>query len=304
MDTNSTLSTLMTEDWDDLPTFNIQIPDPLTCLPERTHFVPGRNHSHPSHSSLVVDPPMARSITDQDWGAGAVVRSVEPKCSVTFHKRQATFAGFSVKSGRMISGTGPHELAAFKRLETDHTTVDYDFENLEITWHSAGKEFSYTPDYTRVTDIGSVETAEIKADASHFMPEDYHLKLEAGGNALAEVKIEFRLITGRELRGDPRFQFNVSRAFGDRFTLVAPSLRDAVANQLAKANGPVGLGAIEEVLDKDPHVARARAHSLLCKRDIAFELTGVITRDTPVSLPRHPELIPDIRAIGHEGDNS
>lgn len=304
MDMCSKSESLTDEGAEDLLPFNITIPDPLACLPERSRFAPGRNHSHPSHASLIVDPPLARPITDQCWGGGAVVCSVEAKCAVTFHKKQPTFAGFSVKNGRMISGTGPHELAAFKRLETDHTTVAFDFEILEITWPSDGKERLYTPDYTRVTDIGRVETAEIKADFSHFMPEEYHLELEEASKALARVDIEFRRVTGSELRGDPRFQYNVSRAFGDRFTFVAPSIRDVVENQLAKTNGPVGLGAIEELLDADSRVARAKAHALLCHRVIAFELNDALTIDTPVTLPTHPKFIPDIRVIGHESDNS
>lgn len=304
MDICKSPATLIADDEDDLPRFNVTIPEPRSCLPERSRFVPGRNHSHPSHASVIVDPSFIRSITDQSWGASAVVKSVEPKCEVTFHKRQPTFAGFSVKNGRMISGTGPHELAAFKRLETDHTTVEFDFQNLEISCQIGGKECSYTPDFLRAADSGCVVATEIKADASHFLPEDYHLKLEAAATALANVGIEFRRVTGTELRGDARFEVNVSRAFGDRFTLVAGSLCDEIANRLATATGPIGLGAVEEILDTDPHVARAKAHALLCRREIAFDLNGTIGRDTPVSLPNHPQFMPNIRAIGRECDKS
>lgn len=303
MDMNETPTTPVDAEVDDLPGFHITVPDPLSCLPDRARFAPGRNHSHPMYASIIVDARPPRPITDQASGVGAVVRSVEPECAVTFHKRQPTFAGFSVKNGRMISGTGPHELAAFKRLETDHTTVEYDFQNLEITCEFEGAISTYTPDFTRVTDTGRLVAVEVKADASHFVPHIYHNKLERAASGLAEIGIEFRRTTGSELRGEARFQFNVSRAFGDRFTFVAPSLLDAVLNRLAKNRYPVSLGAIEEILDTDKRIARAKVHALLCQREIAFELTGVITPETPISLPRRPNFIPDIRTIGHESHN-
>ena len=54
-----------------------------------------------------------------DFGAG-VVTSVAPTSAVTLHNmQQQTFCGLSVKTGCVVTGTGPHELVNWMLNEID-----------------------------------------------------------------------------------------------------------------------------------------------------------------------------------------
>lgn len=278
--------------------YEVTIPDPVACLPRRARFRGGRHHRHPSHTSLVVDSAGTPSIADHERSCGLTIASREPRCAVTFRERQPTFAGLSRKTRRMVSGRGPHEYAAFRLFEMDTGIVDYVLQGTVVTIRFADGEAKHYSDYITVDENCSTSAGEIKADASHFAPPAFRHRMELCASAYATHGISFRRDTGASLRGSARFELNLGRAFGDRFTRVEPARAACVAETLARGAGEAALGAIEELLDSDPLAARAKAHALMCTRALHLPLAERLGKDTRVTVPKYPKSVPDIRAIG------
>ena len=102
------------------------------------------------------------------------------------------------------------------------------------------------------------------------------------------------------MRGSSRRQLNIGRAFGDRFTTISPKQRDAVLEAVEANGGTAPLSLLEEKVNPDQRVARAQVNAMLCARDISYPLDLRLDRDTPVTRPKVPTIIPDIRAMRHE----
>jgi hypothetical protein len=285
------------EELHEYPQFHVTVPDPLTCRPTRAGFTGGRNHDHPSHSSCLVGAGSPSPLVEQDRSCGFTVVSNSPKCAVTFGSRHATFAGLSRKTGEMVSGRGPHELAAWRILETNPSCVSFVLQGSRLTAHSEDASRTHTADYIAAWEDGTITAGEVKANATHFCPPDHRSWMEDVASGYAAYGIEFRRDTGASLRGGARHEFNITSAFGDRFTHVPQDARAEAIEAIERAGGSATLADVEAILDGEPLVARAKAHALLCARAIAFPLTSMLVGDTPVTLPKHPRSIPDIRSL-------
>ena len=283
---------------DDLPSFTVTVPDPRNCAPARAAGVGGRNKNHPIYGGSLIDAaPITRS-TAAAW-TSITLASVEPECAVTFNKRQSSFAGYSTKTARMMSGLGPHELAVWRELEANPRWVDFDLQRIRTTWTGPIGSHSYLGDYIAIDQDGLVHAGEMKASASYYADPAYHHLMEDATGAYARVGITFRH-TGDGMRGTPRRQLNVGRAFGDRFTTVPPKQRELVLEAIAANAGTAPLGLVEEKVNTDHRLARALVNAMLCARDISYPLDLRLDRDTPVTRPKAPTIIPDIRAMRHD----
>lgn len=283
-------------------TFTISIPDPRDCIPARARGIGGRNKVHPLYAGSLIDASPITSSAATPWTTISL-ESVEPDCAVTFNRRQSSFAGLSVKTGRMMSGLGPHELAIWRELEANPRWVEFDLQRIRTSWSDGHGSHSYTGDWVAVDDDGLVHAGEMKASASYYADPAYSILMEEAASAYARVGITFSRDTGDGVRGGRRRQLNVGRAFGDRFTSVPEDRRDAVLATVEAAGGTAPLGEVEEAAHADPRVARAMVNAMMCARDVAYPLDGRLDRDTPVTRPRTPDTIPDIRAIRHELTN-
>lgn len=287
---------------DDTPKFTVSIPDPRDCMPARAKGVGGRNKVHPLYGGCLVDAAPVTSTVATSWSK-ITVESVPPECAVTFNKRQSSFAGLSVKTGRMMSGLGPHEHAIWRELEAVPRWVDFDLQNIRTSWSDDRGGHFYTGDWVAVDHDGLVHAGEMKASASYYADPAYHILMEEAASAYARVGITFSRDTGDSIRGGQRRQLNVGRAFGDRFTAVPQDRREAVIRTVEASGGTATLGKVEEVAHDDPRVARAMVNAMLCAREVSYPLDARLDRDTPVTLPRTPTTIVDIRAMRHELTN-
>lgn len=287
---------------DELPEFTVSIPDPRDCVPARTKGVGGRNKVHPLYGSSLVDASPITSSATTPWTT-ITLESVEPECAVTFNKRQSSFAGLSVKTGRMMSGLGPHEHATWRELEANPRWVDFDLQRVRTSWSDDHGGHSYTGDWVAVDEGGLVHAGEMKASASYYADPAYHILMEEAASAYARVGITFRRDTGDGVRGGQRRQLNVGRAFGDRFTSVPDGCREAVLETLDAGGGTAPLGKVEEVAHADGRVARSMVNAMMCARHVSYPLDVRLGRDTPVTRPNTPATITDIRAMRHELTN-
>lgn len=282
--------------------FTVSIPDPRDCFPSRAKVVGGRNRVHPLYGGSLVETSAITASAATPWTT-ITLESVEPEFAVTFNKRQSSFAGLSVKTGRAVSGLGPHEHAMWRELETGSRWVDFDLQTTRTTWSGSLGDHSYTGDWIAVDEDGLVHAGEMKASGSYYADPAYHILMEEAAGAYARVGITFSRDTGDRVRGGQRRQLNVGRAFGDRFTAVSESCRDAVLGTIDANGGSAPLGQVEEAANADPRVARAIVNAMLCARDLAYPLEVRPDRDTPVTRPKTPTTITDIRAMRHELTN-
>lgn len=282
--------------------FIISIPDARDCIPARAKALGGRNKLHPLFAGSLVDASPITSPAATPWTTISL-ESVEPGCSVTFNKRQSSFAGLSVKTARMMSGLGPHELAIWRELEANPRWVDFDLQRIRTSWSDGHGGHSYTGDWVAVDDEGLVHAGEMKASASYYADPAYNILMEEAASAYARVGIAFSRDTDDGVRGSQRRQLNVGRAFGDRFTAVPEARRGAILAIVETAGGTASLGELEEAAHTDPRVARAMVNSMMCAREVSYPLDARLDRDTPVTRPKTPDTIPDIRAIRHELTN-
>lgn len=268
----------------------IRIPPHVECLHPRVWRVGGQNRIHPLHRDVVEQ--ATALVPTPAWGAGTL-RSVDQPLRVTFHESAGTFAEFSRKAGRTVSGRGPHELANFEEMEVDPVWVDLNLEGAAISW-AAGR--SYTPDFIGLHVDDGVVAGEVKADASYFVDRKYALTIVNAERTCSALGIVFRKVVGTEMHARVVRRRNVRRAFIDRFTEVPPGGGDAVSDLLA-SHGPTALGCIEEVAAPGRADARAVVHALLCARRLSFDLNLPVTVDTvvgPAPVQRHAA---DIRAL-------
>ena len=280
--------------------FTVTLPDPI-AIERSARNRQGRGRTHPSHRSCAVEagPTPAEPVSDD---TRFTIVSQNAPCMLFRNRRQSRFGGLSAKTRRLVSGVGPHELAAWKEFETNQRWVDFDMQTARVAWTAVANQASYLADSIAVDDIGDVHTQEIKADPSYFAEPDYDHVMRHAEQGFGEAGMAFEKLIGPALRGSERKQLNVDRAFGDRFTYVSPQARNLVQSLLKKAP-IVALGEIEDLLDNDPLTARAKANALLCERAIGFGLDQRLTRETLVTAPVWPSTFPDIRALRYDNDN-
>ncbi|MBB5716248.1 hypothetical protein [Sphingomonas aerophila] len=268
----------------------VRIPPLVECLHPRVWQIGGKNRIHPLHRDVVEQATLVTA--SPDWGYGTL-KSVDQPLRVTFHERAGTFADFSRKAGRTVSGRGPHEQANFEEMEVDPVWVNLALEGAVISWEAGG---TYTPDFIGLHVDDGVVTGEVKADMSYFVDRNYAPIVANAERTCAAVGITFKKVVGTKLHGQVVRRQNVRRAFIDRFTHVPPSGVDAVANLLA-AHGTAPLGRVEEVVAPGRANARGVVHALLCARGLSFDLNLPVTADTivgPAPVQRHSA---DIRAL-------
>lgn len=287
-------------DLDDYGEFTLSIPDPIGCG-DRRRLMHKEGRSHPSHASCAVEIDTRQSEGVHPFTSFSVKAQQSP-CMAFQNRKQFRFAGLSMKTRRMVSGTGPNEFAAWKELETNPRWVDFDMQTARVAWEADGKHASYLADVIAVDDAGQIHAWELKTDRSYYDPPEYEAVMRHATVGFGAACVSFERRTGSELRGNDRYQLNVDRAFGDRFTQIHSAAQCRVEEML-RGRATLALGDIEEVLDADPLVARAKTHALLCQRVISIPLRSVIDRETPVTSTENPAAIPDIRLLHHENDN-
>lgn len=280
--------------------FEVSLPDPMK--------IEGRNRSsrkggrpHPGHASCVAEANMISAEPAKDGTQFSIVSQDAP-CMLYRNRKQSRYAGLSVKTRRMVSGLGPHELAAWKEFETNPHWVDFDMQTARVAWTADAGQLSYLADIIAIDDMGVCHAHEIKADPSYFAAPDYVHVMRHAARGFNEADIEFGKLVGAALRGTNRKQLNVDRAFGDRFTTVSPQARDLVHELLSKVS-VASLGEVEDLLDSDQLIARAKANALLCERAIGFSLDEALSREVLVTMPIWPAMFPDIRALRYNNDN-
>ncbi|MBO9505699.1 hypothetical protein J7348_13810 [Qipengyuania flava] len=288
------------DDLGDYGEFTLSIPDPLGCN-DRGRLIREERRSHPSHASCAVEIDLRRSETVHPITSFSVDSQQSP-CMAFVNRKHFRFAGLSMKTRRMVSGTGPNEFAAWKELETNPRWVDFDMQTARVAWQAEGEQASYLADVIAVDDAGQIYAWELKADRSYYDAPEYEAVMRHAKVGFESACVALERHTGFQLRGSDRYRLNVDRAFGDRFTQIDPVTKCRVEEML-RGGATLTLGDIEEVLDADPLVARAKTHALVCQRVISVSLSGVIDRETAVSSTVNPVTVPDIRLLRHENDN-
>ncbi|MBX9860504.1 MAG: hypothetical protein K2Y20_13085 [Sphingomonas sp.] len=267
------------------------IPPAAALVPARARQVGGLARVHPYWSGIASTPDLTTGASP-NWGAGTV-KSVVPASSVTFHRRSGSFQALSVKTGRTISGIGPHELAQSEELEADPFCVDFDLQGLNICWKDGP---SYTPDYHAHNAVRGLVAGEIKAHASYFADPEYATIMTNAARTLSSVGIAFDKIDASALHENVVRRRNVRRAYGDRFTGFSPRQRDDVLAAIDR-DGEVPLGRIHNILGNDPRVGQQIVHAFLCRRVLAYDLDLPVTPVTTVRAAPRASADYDIRAI-------
>lgn len=267
------------------------IPPAATLVPARARQVGGLARIHPYWSGVASTPDVTTAVSP-NWGAGTV-ESVIPASSVTFHRRRGSFQALSVKTGRTISGIGPHELAQSEELEVDPYCVDFDLQGLNVWWKDGP---SYTPDYHAHHAIKGLVAGEVKAHASYFADPQYAPIMTNAARTFPAVGIAFDKVDASALHANVVRRRNVRRAYGDRFTTFSPAQRDNVLAAIDR-DGEVPLGRIHNILGNDPRVGQQIVHALLCRRLLAYNLDLPVTAVTTVRAAPRVSAHYDIRAI-------
>lgn len=168
---------------EDVKNFIVRIPDPLECVPPRAKAGGGQFRLHPLYGDSVI---AAGPVTTGDpmRYPGVRVASVEPRCMVTFIRKQASFAGCSTKTRRMMSGLGPHELAVWRELEVNPHWVDFDLQRIRTSWADDDAIRSYLSDYIAVDQhmcvtrsvlpVGLSDVEDVEADGLLLVVEAAH----------------------------------------------------------------------------------------------------------------------------------
>lgn len=284
--------------------FLVTVPDPLACMPAAQRRFGGRAHEHPVYAGPIASPAPITGSSDITFRK-ATVESRPNAQFVSFHGTQSSFSSFSPKTGRLVSGLGPHEHAWRKELDVDPRWVDFEMQGLNVHLGADGDHDNdddddargYRADWIAVDWDGVVHAGEIKADLSYFWDPDYAAKLTAVEGALGKIAINFHRVTGKAMRANSRRVLNIDRAYGDAFTTVTLAQADAINSALSNERNPVPLGRVEEAIGGTPASARAIVHAALCRRMLNYDLDGIVNRDTPVEAVRTPDVIIDIRSI-------
>lgn len=295
--------TLDTQDNSATP-FLVNVPDPLACMPTAQRRFGGRAHEHPVYAGPIAFPAPVTGVDDITFRK-ATVESRPNAQFVLFHGKQSSFSSFSPKTGRLVSGLGPHEHAWRKELEVDPRWVDFEMQGLNVHLRTESDQDDdgdhdargYRADWIGVDWDGAVHAGEIKADLSYYWAPDYAAKLTAVEDAVGKIEIHFHRVTGKAMRANSRRMLNIDRAYGDAFTTVTLDHADSINNSLLSERGPVPLRRIEEAIGGTPSGARAIVHAALCRRMLSYDLDGIVNSDTPVEAVRTPGVITDIRSI-------
>jgi len=255
----------------------LNIPHPIQCLAPRFGHVGGRNFYHPVVSELTA------AVGNDDFEAvhlgTGVVTSITPTSALTFHnKNQQTFCGLSVKTGCVVTGTGPHERAHWMFLEVNPDFYAFGLRSCRYNFESGTR---YTPDSIAASISHGIVVSEVKASWSYFWPEEYRNLMDNVERTSEAVGITFNRVVGEQLNADRVRRKNVNRIFRNRFTQFVQRDLESVQNELAK-HPETAMGNICEVLRADYSSARAITDALMCKRHLAFDFGSEITPDTIV----------------------
>lgn len=289
--------------------FVVTVPDPLACMPAAQRRFGGRAHEHPVYAGPIASPPPITGLSGITFRK-ATVESRPNTQFVMFHGKQSSFSSFSPKTGRLVSGLGPHEHAWRKELDVDPFWVDFEMQGLTVHLGTDGDQDDnddddargYRADWIGVDWNGVVHAGEIKADLSYFWDPDYAAKLSAVEDALSKIEIVFHRATGKAMRANCRRMLNIDQAYGDAFTTVTLAQAEAINECLLSERGPVLLGHLEEAIGGTQSGARAIVHAALCRRMLSYDLDGFVNGDTPVDTVRTPDVIVDIRSIDSRVD--
>lgn len=269
------------------------VPPAATLAPQRVREVGGVSRIHPYWSGVSTVPDVTTGPAPA-WGAGTVM-SIAAASAVTFHRRSGSFQALSVKTGRTISGIGPHEMVQSEELEVDPIWVDFELQGLNVTW---GDGPSYTPDFHGHHAGSGIVAGEVKAHRSYFENPEYAPIMSHAARTFPSVGIGFQKVDASLLHANVVRRSNVRRAYCDRFTEFSPAQSERVLDAI-DSEGEVALGRIHNILGNDPRTSQQIVHALLCRRLLAYDLDLPVNAATTVRAAPRTEASYDIRAI-HE----
>lgn len=277
--------------------FMVRIPDPLECLPPRARRKYGRNHIHPHWSATNIN---TASKPQVDWAECELVSidSIEPHYHVTHRRKQFTFAYLSRKNGRTQTGESWWEYCHARRLEIDPQVADYQLGGLRISWRTANDHHRYTPDAVRVDHAGQVSADEVKASASYFQEPKYAAQMKYVEAQLAAAGIGFNKIDGDRILQRRRIQYNVAKAFDDRFAKFGERDVDALRGAINDNEVGASISEIAHAMRVHPASALQIVNAMMCKGLVTYELECPANSETLVRLfPKPIVPLPDIRSI-------
>jgi hypothetical protein len=274
----------------------IHLSDPLNCKPLRSRKSGGRYHKHPCWLDIVTGP-VSPGPNLTSWSLTGI-RSNPTAGPIQHGGKKSRFSFLSQKSGRRQTGESHHEYLSAIVKEVDPQVVDFQLQGFELHWDADGSPKRYRADSVALDVEGRVIVEEVKASASYFAEPQYRSLMHRVEQDLTHCGIDFRKVTGDQLREHPRRVFNITRAFNERFTAYEPQHVDRVREIFAKNNGETTMGRMTELFGGDPRRSLPLVNALLCARHLAYDLDHQITHDTRVFMPAAPASSPrDIRAL-------
>ena len=266
--------------------------DPLRTLPElAVSSRYSRSHHHP-HVPLLR--PANDDETNPDW-IEATVTSRPNGQFVTYHQRKPTYSALSAKTHRLVSCESHWERLHQMFLDHDPECIDYELQGLEIRYvDMKGRKHLFTLDAVAARTDG-LHAYEVKATRSHFLVSPYNKGMSNVEDILSRIDIKLNKVTGISIAQNLRLMRNLSFGWMHCFDRVEPEQIEAIRSALA--NGSTRFGDVRHLLDDDRRGQEAKAHALMTRRVIAFDLHSRLTDDSVVRLPRTPRQR-DIRRIG------
>ena len=255
--------------------------DPLHTLPElpvSSRY--SRSHHHP-HVPLLR--PANDDEPDPDW-IEATVTSRSNGQFVTYHQRKPTYSALSAKTRRLVSCESHWERLHQMFLDHDPECIDYELQGLEIRYVDVkGRNHLFTLDAVAARTDG-LHAYEVKATRSYFLVSPYNQVMANVEDILSRIDITLHKVTGISIAQDLRLMRNLSFGWMHSFDKVEPEQIEAVRSALATGSAP--FGDVRHLLDDDQRVQVAKAHALMTRRVLAFDLHSRLTNDSVISLPR------------------
>lgn len=182
----------------------------------------------------------------------------------------------SAKAGRSMPCEAMHQRDLLWTWEADSDVVDYASEPLRIDLFTNKGKMTYFPDAIRLKSDCSLEIVETKKRLSEVtQSRAYEEKLELVEEACRNVGIAFSIKDYPEIRQGWNLR-NARVIARDRFVKVRTEDRLRLLELLSGSGPSTTYGAAVATLSASGNtndvVARARVHSLICRRVLAVDL--------------------------------
>lgn len=277
--------------------FQVRIPDPLECLPPRARRNFGRHHIHPHWSATATERLVQPKVQWAECDLESI-GSIEPYYHITHRRKQFTFAYLSRKNGRTQTGESWWEYCHARRLEVDPQVADYQLGGLRITWRTTTGLRHYTPDAVRVDLAGHVSADEVKASASYFHESEYAAQMKYIEAHLAAAGMGLNKIDGDTMLQRRRMQYNVAKAFDDRFAKFGEREVEALHSAISDSEAGASVAEIAHAMHVHPASALQVINAMMCSGLVTYDLECPANSETFVRLFPKPKVpLPDIRSI-------